>query len=343
MAEKTNITQDNVRLNVALSREDIGNLDSVLRDYYHGQIKNLGKRKDRKLARRLLQDHLILPKSRQRTSKDAAYIKEILGIEFGLLDQLEESRLIRRIQKQGTNPIYEVSHDTLIEPILSERNNRMAIQGFIKKAWKYVAALLLLWFLLGMLFENAFAVLPEPFRKNKSIEVLMDKQVIAMSERPSAFTLTLPPLLLKQDLNAKDSILIQLPLEPVNVSRLRRLQGTNTTDTISIVFASPIDVPMAGGEQASSYQAFSDVLVPLASSYGDPETDDGQPIYAKVSGSLRMSNNTELNNEGAIDEYNQILKRPIVLELGDTFVQASTNAKSIPVNFNLQLSDLFDS
>ena len=164
MAENKSIKQETIQPTVALAREDVGNLDSVLRGYYRSQIKSIEKRRDRKLAQCLLQDHLILPKSRQRTSKDAAYIKEILDIDLPLLNKLEESRLIRRIHKSGNNPIYEVSHDTLVEPILAERTKRIAIIGFIKRTWKYIALLLLLWFLLGMLFEDTFEVLPEPFR-----------------------------------------------------------------------------------------------------------------------------------------------------------------------------------
>ncbi|MEZ5043681.1 MAG: hypothetical protein R2828_27540 [Saprospiraceae bacterium] len=90
MAEEHSRPEKTVRPTLALEMADVGNLDAVLREYYLNQIKSLEKRKDRKLARQLLENHLVLPKSRQRTSKDAAYIKEILGIDYSLLEKLWE-------------------------------------------------------------------------------------------------------------------------------------------------------------------------------------------------------------------------------------------------------------
>ena len=81
------IIQEHIEMNghdaapLELRIEDVGNLDSVLRGYYLSQIKKLEKRSDRKNARKLIENHLVLPKSRQRTSKDAAFIREKLGIE----------------------------------------------------------------------------------------------------------------------------------------------------------------------------------------------------------------------------------------------------------------------
>ena len=89
-------------------------------------------------------------------------------MDYGLLENLEDSRLIRRIHKSGNNPIYEISHDTLVEPILSEKKDREAIARFLKKSWKYLALLLLLWFLFGMLFENTFEVIPPLAERSRS-------------------------------------------------------------------------------------------------------------------------------------------------------------------------------
>lgn len=334
MAENKNIFPSAEAPILAVAREDVASLDAVLRGYYRSQIRNLKSRKDRKLARRLLQDHLVLPKSRQRTSKDLAYIKEMLGIEPPLLDQLEDSRLIRRIQKDGANPIYEVSHDTLIEPILAERSNRLAIKGFLKRAWKYLALILLLWFLFGMLFENTFELLPEPPRNPKRVEMEMDKQVIGLN--PGTFLLPLPPLVPGQEIGPKDSILIRLPLEAIDVPRLRRMQGRNTSDTLSIFLASPIDVALPQDDSEVSYQTFSDVLVPLASG------DNAEPIYATVSGSLRLSRDVEAPGSDPITEYNDIPRRAIELELGDTLIRPGNSSRLVPVNFTLQLSELFE-
>jgi hypothetical protein len=128
-----------------------------------------------------------------------------------------------------------------------------------------------------------------------------------------------------------------LPLEAVDVPRLRRMQGRNTSDTLSIVLASPIEVPLPAEGPGSSYQSFSDVLVPLATGA------EAEPIYATVSGSLRLTRDAGGPASDPITEYNELLRRPIQLELGDTLIRASTSARSVPVNFTLQLSDLFES
>lgn len=323
---------------LALRKEDVGNLDSVLRGYYRRQIKSLEKRKDRKLARQLLQDHLVLPKSRQRTSKDAAYIKEILGIDFGLLDKLEDSRLIRRIQKSGTNPIYEVSHDTLVEPILSERNNREVITGFIKRTWKYILFLLLLLFLFGMFFENTFELLPEPFRKPQRVDITMDRQVIGMEEQANALIYPLPPVIVEQDLRPSDSIMIRLPITPVDLRGLRRIAGSGTGDTLSITLASPIEVPVGVDPQIDSYHSFSDVVVPIVSQTSTAT----KRIYARVSGDLKMTETDSYSDGGGVEDYNIRTSIPIQVELGDTLLSAASYSRSIPVNFTLQLSDLFE-
>lgn len=132
-----------------LDDKDIGNLEKVLRTYYLSQIKSLDGRKNRKLARELIEDHLVLPESQQRTSKDLAYIKEKLQIEGFLLKRLEDTRLIRKISRRGNNPIFEVSHDSLVEPILKERRRKEAIAAFWKNRGWALLFLLPLFFLFG--------------------------------------------------------------------------------------------------------------------------------------------------------------------------------------------------
>lgn len=363
---------------LTLEREDVGNLDSVLRGYYLSQIKSLDKRKDRRLARRLLEDHLILPKSRQRTSKDAAYIKEILGIEYGLLQSLEESRLIRRIHKTGTNPIYEVSHDTLVEPILAERQKRETITRFLKKSWKYILLLLLLWFLLGMFFENTFQLLP-PARQAKRIDVRMDKQVVGLGDDSASFMLPLSPIVLDENLIKKDSIYIRLPLDAVDLARLRALspdgaartgkdeegrgdgdtdtdhladeregrrKGTDAAggraqaDTIALRFGQPIEVPSGSQAEQAVYRSFSDVVVPLAYTGGGSGSGDAEMVYASLSGTLKMV------PEGGGYQVNQPTEMPrqapLNVALGDTLLKAGKKSRKVPVDFSLQLSDLFD-
>lgn len=55
-----------------------------------------------------------------------------------------------------------------------------------------------------------------------------------------------------------------------------------------------------------------------------------------------MTNNSNSLSGGAVSEYNPSLSYPVQVDLGDTLVQAKTVGQTIPVNFTLSLSDLFD-
>ena len=327
-----------VRPVLALEREDVGNLDTVLRGYYLSQIKGMEKRKERKLARQLLENHLVLPKSRQRTSKDLAYIKEILGIDYSLLERLEESRLIRRIHKTGANPIYEVSHDTLVEPILSERRDREAIARFIKKTWKYLVLLLLLWFLFGMLFENSFGLIPDFAHRPERVDLAVNEQVVIdVGGNLNTREVSLPPLVLSRELKPSDSLFIRIPLDPVQLSSLRTGQTANS-DTIAIRLASPILVPLGSDGQPATYQSFSDIVVPIAQSGAASSNPDDNQVYAKISGDVKMT--TEAEASSVPSDYDA--ESPIVRTLGDTLVQATSTSQSVPVDFDLRLTDLFE-
>ena len=337
--EEQQETEQTVRPALALAMEDVGNLDAVLRGYYLSQIKSLEKRKDRKLARRLLEDHLVLPKSRQRTSKDAAYIKETLEVEHDLLVKLEDSRLIRRIHKSGNNPIYEISHDTLVEPILSEKRDREAIARFIRRTWKYAALLLLLWFLCGMWFENSFEVLPTIAKKPQVVRENMNKLRLDVGENTSSMTLSLPAVVIDRKLKPNDSIFIRLPIEATRIASLTG-GASAASDTIAIQLMSPIEVPLGIEERPLTYQTFSNIVVPLTFQGGANGDEDAKPVYAKLSGNLKMTNNVLI--ERGVSEYDNGVSS-VRLDLGDTLVQAGRTARSIPVNFSLRLTDFFDS
>lgn len=352
---KPTTLEEFVRPVLNLEMEDVADLHTVLRGYYLRQIKSLPKRKDRRLARRLLENHLILPKSRQRTSKDAAYIKEILGIESELLAQLEDSRLIRRMHKTGTNPIYEVSHDTLVEPILAERTNREAIIRFIKKTWKFAALFLLLWFYFGMWVQNAVEILPNPPHVPIVADTILMPKTVNYDRGISL--LKLPPLLIPPGLEATDTLNIEVPIQfsRLPIASQTDSPDTNTSDTIAINLTSPIEVTMDTSNQGVRYQSFSNIVVPIAYANGDLSDPEANRIYARLAGNLRISTTapdttynqnrwiTEQQGEVATpSDYLVTLNRPLLVDLGDTLIAARASTRSVPISLNLRLIDLFD-
>lgn len=248
---------DKLRLEV----EDIGQLDKVLRGYYLGQIKQIESRRERRSARILVENHLVLPKSRQRTSKDAGYIREVLGIDGKILAQLEDSRLIRRLNQSGRSPIYEVSHDTLVEPILAERNNREAVTLFMRRYGRWFLLLLLLLFTFGMLFENWFDVMDDSlaFRSPSSEEVHLQASGDILAGRGTQPQTLVVPFSDIQSYRKNDSLTLFVG---VNVTGHPDLDLRSGQDTISLNLGA-LPMNMAEKDLQHLLESGHDTAIPL--------------------------------------------------------------------------------
>ncbi|MDP5169772.1 MAG: LysM peptidoglycan-binding domain-containing protein [Bacteroidia bacterium] len=244
-----------------VSMEDVGQLDRVLRGYYLGQVKQIEGRRERRKARILMENHLVLPKSRQRTSKDSGYIQEVLGIDGSLLAQLEESRLIRRLNQSGHKPIYEVSHDTLVEPILAERNNREAIALFMRRYGRWFLLLLLLLFAFGMLFENWFDVVDDSLARrgfsSEEVHLQASGDIIAgQGTHPQTLVVPFSDI---QAYRRNDSLTLYIG---VNVTAHPDLDRSAGQDTISLnLGALPMKMSRAALERL--LESGRDTAIPL--------------------------------------------------------------------------------
>jgi hypothetical protein len=69
----------------------------------------------RQKAQELIEDNLIT--ANQRNTLSEAYIKKEFGIDDNLLQILEASSLLRKERDASGRLLYEISHDTLVEPI----------------------------------------------------------------------------------------------------------------------------------------------------------------------------------------------------------------------------------
>ncbi|MEM6260975.1 MAG: LysM peptidoglycan-binding domain-containing protein [Bacteroidota bacterium] len=356
---------------LTLEHKDVGNLDQVLREYYLSQIKKIPARKDRKLARKLMENHLVLPKSRRRTSKDAAYIKEVLGMEGLVLDQIEQFRLIRRLDKTGNNPIYEVSHDTLVEPILAERSKREAITLFLKKYSKYFLLLLLLLFGFGMLFENLFDVFDDSIALRKGSRSANEKIY-----RSSGSSLPPPTVSLKaqngiyagggtqyetltvpfgqiEAFQGADSITLLVSVEVNSHPALDRQPGP---DTISLDLG-PVPLGLPAETLEALAQAEKDTAIPIRVMIPIDNTADSvntSGLMAAVEGTalLRISPGeatTSINQRKGLDN-NSIVPitaaqrtrgdNAIHADLGQQFVQVEKSAHLVELDTIIPLSSL---
>ena len=111
------------RLVVQKSDLDI-NLDTILQQYYDQEISKL-PHNEQPVARRLIEDGLILADEQRRTSLDIGILKKRFpDVTSNLLNKLVETRIVRAEPNSFGGVSYELSHDTLIEPILRRRRER---------------------------------------------------------------------------------------------------------------------------------------------------------------------------------------------------------------------------
>lgn len=95
-------------------------IDSILNDYYEREIEKLPL-EDQTIARRFIEEGLIVEE--RRVGLGAGLEQSRFDVSENLLHSLLESRLIRAEQIH-LGKIYELSHDTLVDPILKSYEKR---------------------------------------------------------------------------------------------------------------------------------------------------------------------------------------------------------------------------
>lgn len=123
-------------------------IEQILSQFYTNTLADIPDSVQREKARRLLEDALV--KSERRVSVDETTIVQTHGVSTATLDLLVNKRLLRQDVRE-TGEYFEISHDTLLTPILKSKLDWEA-----KQAAKRVRRLVAL--VVGMLVLVAFAV-----------------------------------------------------------------------------------------------------------------------------------------------------------------------------------------
>ena len=123
-------------------------IEQILSQFYSNTLAAIPDTRQREKARRLLEDHLM--KNERRVSVDETTIVQTHGVSSETLDLLVNKRLLRQDVRE-TGEYFEVSHDTLLGPIL-----RSKAEWEAKQAAKRVRRLVGL--VLGLLLIVAGAV-----------------------------------------------------------------------------------------------------------------------------------------------------------------------------------------
>lgn len=96
-------------------------IKTILKNYYKTQLSLLGSQEEQLSVRKLLEEGLIMNK--RRISVAEAVVQETYNIDDDLLSKLLNSRLIRP-EDTRLGRTYEISHDTLVKPILEAYEKR---------------------------------------------------------------------------------------------------------------------------------------------------------------------------------------------------------------------------
>jgi hypothetical protein len=143
---------------------DIGGEDALkatLQDFYKQEIDALSSRRQRRAARRLCELYLISPDGR-RLSIEEHEIHRNLKLSGEILGKLVDRRLLRSDQR-ADRTYYEISHDTLVEPVLATSR----VKGrFLGSLIAFAGALLLLvsFLVAGRVSSNALGSLLHGFK-----------------------------------------------------------------------------------------------------------------------------------------------------------------------------------
>ena len=121
---------------VEISEADVGgerHLQRVLESFYDRTLAGIGSLRELRGVRRLCEKRLISSGGR-RLTEDEDEIRRKLRVSSKRLRQLVDARLLRAESRLG-GVFYELSHDTLVEPIIQSRKRRIR-----RRQWTAAAA-----------------------------------------------------------------------------------------------------------------------------------------------------------------------------------------------------------
>lgn len=101
-----------------------GALENITSNYYWEKIKAIGDEEQELAARRLIEEQLIFEEAERRLTLYGGQILET-GLEQKTLDILIDSYLLRAEPDLRGGYNYEISHDSLVRPILEAKHERL--------------------------------------------------------------------------------------------------------------------------------------------------------------------------------------------------------------------------
>lgn len=107
-----------------IDRAELGDIESIYKNHYDNLIKNLGDEAEQRSARLFIENGLIFEDEERRLSVYEGQVQKQYGISAGLLRKLVDSHLLRSESSPQGGFVYELSHDTLVGPVLEAKKRR---------------------------------------------------------------------------------------------------------------------------------------------------------------------------------------------------------------------------
>ena len=108
-----------------IRESELGDLNLVIENYYYDQLKQLGDDEVQLPARRFIEEGLIFEEEERRLSIYEGQIFKAYQITPEMLKVLVDAHLLRAEPSMQGGYTYELSHDTLVKPILKAKNKRL--------------------------------------------------------------------------------------------------------------------------------------------------------------------------------------------------------------------------
>ncbi len=110
---------------VYIDHNDVGDPEEVFRNYYDNQISRIEDLEEQLAARKLIEEGLVYEKEQRRLSLYEGQIRDDFCISDDLLRRLVDTHLLRAEPSLRGGYTYELSHDTLVMPVLKAKIKRV--------------------------------------------------------------------------------------------------------------------------------------------------------------------------------------------------------------------------
>jgi len=108
-----------------IDHHDVGDPETVFRNYYDTQISRIADPDEQLAARKLIEEGLVYEKEQRRLSVYEGQIRDDFGISDDLIRRLVDTHLLRAEPSLRGGYTYELSHDTLVAPVLKAKARRV--------------------------------------------------------------------------------------------------------------------------------------------------------------------------------------------------------------------------